>query len=127
MEEPPLSEFLMELVALASPTVLGVAIPSSSAAESTATATTTRTITTAPFFTRTGDVHGERAALEFFAVEHFHCFVCFIGAGEFDECEAAGFPGEFIEHEIHGGDAPGRGEKLLKILFQRLVREVTDE
>src|SRR5580765_5344288 len=79
------------------------------------------------FFTRPCDVDGQRPALKFLAVEHFDGLVRFLRTREFDEGKAAGFTGEFIEHEVHRSDHTGLGEILLQVIFHRLVREITDE
>jgi hypothetical protein len=79
------------------------------------------------FFAGFGDVDGEGAALEFFAVEHFDGFRRFGGTGEFDERESAGFAGEFIHHEVDGGDVAGLREEILQVVFHGLEREITDK
>ena len=99
----------------------------SSATATTAIAAGTFATALRAFFAGAGNIDGERAALEFFSIKHLDGFGRFFRAGELDESEAAGFAGEFIEHEVYGSHIPSLGKEILNILFQRLVRKVTDE
>jgi hypothetical protein len=76
------------------------------------------------FFTRPRNVHRQRTALKFFVVELFDGFVRFILICEFDECEATGFAGHLVQHEVHRCDDASLGKIILKIVFHGLVREV---
>src|SRR5207302_6840865 len=97
------------------------------AAAETAAAATTATGTRGALFARSRDVDRELAALKFLAVEHFDRFVGFFRRGEFDESEATGFAGEFVEHQVHRSDDACLREILLQVIFHRLVREITYE
>src|SRR5437867_5067502 len=93
----------------------------------TATATASAPGTRGTLFARPRDVDRELTALKFLAVEHLDRFVGFFRRGEFDESEATGFAGEFVEHQVHRSDYACLREILLQVIFHRLVREITYE
>src|SRR5207248_2461226 len=80
------------------------------AAATTTTATFTARGTIAGLFARTGDIDGELTSLKILAVEHLDSFIGFFGRGQFNESKPAGFAGEFVQHQVDGGDDTGLGK-----------------
>jgi hypothetical protein len=118
-------------VSAATATAAEAAATTTTAAEATAAAaTTTESATTATatgaFFTRAGDIDGQGATTEVFAIEEIHRALSFISGGEFYERESAGFARNAIQHQIHRGYHSGCGEVILNIPFHGLEREVAN-
>ena len=78
-------------------------------------------------FSRSGNVHGQLASLQFFVVEHFNGFGGFFRGGHLDERKASGLAGEFVKHHIDGPDHAGLREVILQIVRLGLVGEVAHE
>jgi hypothetical protein len=118
---------------IASPAAFASAIPSaaiSTTATAFASAATIPAAATTPassFFTRTGNIHGQGAALKFLAMKHVDGFLSIRRSGKFDERESAGFAGELVEHEVYGSHDTRLRKVLLQVVFDGLVSEITNE
>jgi hypothetical protein len=62
------------------------------------------------FFPGARDVHSQGASLKIFAVKHFHRPIGFFRRRILDKGKSAGFPGEFVQHQVNGGDNTCLGE-----------------
>ena len=54
-------------------------------------------------------------------------FVCFFGGRVFDEGEATGFAGNFVDHQIDGSDWTCLGEIVLEVVFHGLIGKIPYE
>src|ERR1043166_3317806 len=70
-------------------------------------------------------IHGQSATLHFLAVQGGHSRVGFRRVGHRDERKAAGAAGGAVHHEGDVGDFAMLFEKILKIVFSGLKREIT--
>ncbi len=115
--------------AAATPTVAAAATAAttSAAAISTPTIATAATATGGAFFAGTGNVDGQGAAAEVFAVEQIHRFLRLVGRTEFNEGKPTGFAGELVEHEIHARHHSSSAEMVLNVAIQGLIRQIAHE
>jgi hypothetical protein len=79
------------------------------------------------FFTGPGNINGQSAALEFFAMEHFDRLVGLFGRSKLQKRKSSRFPGELIHHHRHGSHDACRGEELLQVTVHSLIREIANE
>ncbi len=109
--------------------VAGAPITTIAPISSTTIPTTTTAATTAwgTIFTRTGNVDGQRTALEFLAVEHFNGLVGFISTAHFDKGKAARLARELVHHDVHRANDTSLGEEILKVSVYGLVGEISYE
>ena len=80
---------------------------------------------TGTFFPGAGFVDGQSAALDFLAVEGGDGCIGFRRVRHGDKRETAGTARRPVHHESDLSDFAMLGEKILKIVFRRLKREIT--
>jgi hypothetical protein len=76
------------------------------------------------FFARTSLINGQGASLPLLAAERLGGSIRAFLGGHGHEGEAARPAAHFIHHEINLGDRAVLGEKILKIIFGGIIREI---
>ena len=77
------------------------------------------------FLAGAGNIDGQGAALKLLVVELLDGFLRLFGRGKFHKGKAARLARDFVHHEIHRSHRSGLGEVFLKVVFPRLIREIS--
>lgn len=103
-------------------------------ATSAAAATTTKvatpaaaTATTGAFFTRPGNVHGQGATGEFFAVKSIDGFLGFFRGAHGDEAKPARPPCRAVHHQVSFKNRPVRRKGVLEVVLCKVETKVSYE
>lgn len=107
-------------VAALSATAVATAAAGPATAKSTAAAATT-------FFARARDIYGQIPAIHIGAIQSIHRLLGFFLGAHRDEAESARAAGSAVGHQVGFEDRAMGGEGVLKIIFSRVEREVSNK
>jgi len=91
-------------------------------------ATTTKTAAAASaLFTGFGDIHGQRSAINAFAIERLDCGFCLFRAAHGDKAKATRTPSFAVHHQVGLEDSAVGGKHVLKIVFGCVEGKISNE
>src|SRR5580698_7522480 len=118
----------MLLIATTTATTTTAAVSATTAAATTAAAIFTASAAAGrTFFTGTGDIDGDCAAIQFLAVHGGNGFLRFFIRAHGDESESAGAIGRAVHHQIGFGDRSVSSKRVVQVVFGGLKGKIPNE
>jgi len=92
-----------------------------------ATTTTAARAAVGTFFAGAGDIDGQRAAVEFLAVQTVDGLFGLLRRGHGDEGKSAGTIGHAVHHQVGLGDGAVGGKGVLEVVFSGVEGKISDK